>query len=108
MFKRWTRENIETDVPKLLFGNQDQSAMSDRWLTDASYFSIRNITFGYTLPKKLTQSIKLEKLRIYGVADNVWYTSRRKGLDVRQTFSGAVSYAYSPLRTISLGVSANF
>ena len=108
MFKRWTPENTETNVPKLLFENQDQNALSDRWLTDASYFSIRNITFGYTFPKKLTQSIKFEKLRIYGVADNVWYTSRRKGLDVRQSFSGAVSYAYSPLRTISLGISATF
>ncbi|MDR0683166.1 MAG: SusC/RagA family TonB-linked outer membrane protein, partial [Dysgonamonadaceae bacterium] len=108
MFSRWTPENRNTEIPKLLFENQDQSAVSDRWLTDASYFTIRNITLGYTFPKKLTQSVKLEKLRIYAVSDNVWYVSQRKGLDVRQSFSGAVSYAYSPLRTISLGISANF
>ncbi|MCL1938652.1 MAG: SusC/RagA family TonB-linked outer membrane protein, partial [Candidatus Azobacteroides sp.] len=108
MFKRWTPENTETKVPKLIYENRDQNDISDRWLTDASYFSIRNITLGYTLPKKITRSMKLEKLRFYAVADNVWYISHRKGLDVRQSFTGLVSYAYSPLRTISLGISANF
>jgi TonB-linked SusC/RagA family outer membrane protein len=108
MFKRWTPESPNTDIPKLLFEDQEQAAVSDRWLTNASYFSIRNMSLGYTLPKKLTNAIKFEKVRCYAVADNVWYVSHRKGLDVRQSFSGAVNYVYSPLRTISLGISASF
>ena len=104
MFKRWTLENPDTDVPKLLYEDQNQNASSDRWLTSASYFSIRNITLGYTLPANLLHRISIERLRIYGVIDNAWYTSARKGLDVRQSFSGAVSYAYSPIRTTSIGI----
>jgi TonB-linked SusC/RagA family outer membrane protein len=108
MFKRWTPENPETDVPALLYEDRDQNGSSDRWLTDASYFSIRNITLGYSFPKKWLKKVKIEKLRIYGVADNVWYASQRKGLDVRQSFTGVVSYAYSPLRTVSFGVQLSF
>jgi TonB-linked SusC/RagA family outer membrane protein len=108
MYKRWTPENTKTDIPYLIYEDQNQAASSDRWLTSASYFSIRNITLGYTLPKRLVQGLKIEKLRVYGVADNVFYVSKRKGLDVRQSFSGAVGYTYSPIRTISLGVQLSF
>ena len=108
MFQRWTPEHPETNVPKLLYESVEQNGSSDRWLTKASYFSLRNITLGYTLPKKATNYIKLERLRFYAVADNVWYVSNRKGLDVRQSFSGDATYVYSPLRTISFGISANF
>ncbi|MDR1809354.1 MAG: TonB-dependent receptor, partial [Prevotella sp.] len=108
MFKRWTPENTDTNVPLLLYEDQDQNGTSDRWLTDASYFSIRNITLGYSFPKKWLKQFKLEKVRIYGVADNLWYVSHRKGLDVRQSFTGAVSYAYSPIRTASLGIQISF
>lgn len=104
MFKRWTPENRDTDVPLLLYEDQNQNASSDRWLTSASYFSIRNITLGYTLPKRWIDRLNIEKIRLYGVADNVWYTSARKGLDVRQSFSGSVSYIYSPIRTTSIGL----
>jgi TonB-linked SusC/RagA family outer membrane protein len=105
---RWTPENTGTDVPKLIYESQNQAATSNRWLTKSSYFSIRNITLGYSFPKKMIQPLKLEKLRVYAVADNVWYTSKRRGLDVRQSFDGSVSYAYSVLRTISFGVSVGF
>jgi TonB-linked SusC/RagA family outer membrane protein len=108
MFQRWTPENRETTVPLLLYENRDQNDVSDRWLTSASYFSIRNVTLGYTFPKKWLRSVKIEKLRVYGVADNLWYISHRKGLDVRQSFTGDVDYVYSPLRAISLGVQLSF
>lgn len=108
MYKRWTPENTDTDVPYLIYEDQNQNASSDRWLTSASYFSVRNVTLGYTLPKRLVENLQIEKLRIYGVGDNLFYTSKRKGLDVRQSFTGAVSYVYSPLRTMSLGVQLTF
>jgi TonB-linked SusC/RagA family outer membrane protein len=108
ILKRWTPENNRTDVPKLFYENQDQADTSDRWLTGASSFSISNITLGYTFPKKWIRELRLERVRLYAVADNVWYISKRKGLDVRQSFSGETGYVYSPLRTVSLGVSADF
>jgi hypothetical protein len=46
---------------------------------------------------------------LYVVCDNVWYWSRRKGLDPRQSMTGGSNNAmYSPIRTISGGINVTF
>ncbi len=110
MFKRWTPNNTSTDIPKLYWQGQDASidAYSDFFLTNASYFSLRNITLGYTLPQNIAKTLGIEKLRVYLAGDNIWFSSKRKGLDVRQTFSGTTGYVYSAMSTYSFGVNLTF
>lgn len=108
IFRRWTPRNTETDVPRVQNRWQDASQTSTRFLTDASYLSLKNVTLGYTFPKSLIQKAKISNLRVYVVGDNLWYISRRRGLDVRQSFSGATGFTYSALRTVSAGVSFSF
>ena len=108
IFRRWTPRNTETDVPRVQNRWQDSSQTSTRFLTDASYLSLKNVTLGYTFPKSLIQKAKISNLRVYVVGDNLWYISRRRGLDVRQSFSGATGFTYSALRTVSAGVSFSF
>jgi TonB-linked SusC/RagA family outer membrane protein len=105
-YKRWTPANTDTDVPRLSAGDQDLNATSDRFLTSASYFSLKNITLGYTFPKSLINKIKISSLRIYLTGDNLWLGSARKGFDPRQAFSGTTYIGnYSALRTVSFGLS---
>ena len=67
------------------------------------------VTLGYTLPKKFTDKIGIEGVRIYLTADNLWYTSARRGMDVRESFSGSNSYeTYSAVRTVSGGITLSF
>lgn len=109
IFNRWTPENTQTDVPRVEVGNQEIGASSTRFLTNASYISLRNFTVGYTLPGTLTQKIGAKGLRVFLTGDNVWYLSHRRGLDVRQGVSGDFStFNYSALRTVSAGVSLTF
>ena len=82
--------------------------MSDRFLTSSNYVSLNNITFGYTLPSKLTKKFAVQSIRFYGVAENVALWSRRKGLDPRQDFVSSRNSTYSPIRTISGGVRVEF
>ncbi|MGF7139480.1 SusC/RagA family TonB-linked outer membrane protein [Roseimarinus sediminis] len=105
IYKRWSANNTDTDVPRVYLDDRDISASSDRWLTDASYFNIRNITLGYTFPEQMAKKVKLSKLRVYVVADNVFFISARKGLDTRQSFTGSTGFNYSALRAVSFGVS---
>ena len=83
---------------------------SDLWLIKGNYFSIRNITLGYTLPAKWMQKLGIESIRFYVAADNVALFSKRKGLDPRVTLSGASSDygGYGQIRTISGGLNFNF
>ena len=108
IFRRWTPQNTSTDVPRVQNRYQDASQTSTRFLTKASYISLKNVTLGYTFPKSLMQKAKISSLRVYVVGDNLWYMSKRRGLDVRQSFSGATGFTYSALRTVSAGVSFTF
>ena len=111
LFKRWQKEGDVTDVPILKDGyRMTGGAVSDRFLTRSDYFSIRNITLGYTLPQRITNAVPgLTSVRIYAVGDNLFLGSKRKGLDPRQSISGQVdTTSYSALRTISFGVNVNF
>ena len=107
MLRAWTPENKNTDVPRMNVQDLYTSNLSDRWLTSSDYLSLQNITFGYTLPKSLTRKIKIDGIRLYFVADNVALLTARKGLDPRQGYVAADN-VYSPIRTISGGISLNF
>ncbi len=108
IFKRWTPQNTDTDVPRVQMNYQEANASSTRWLTKSSYLSLRNVTLGYTLPKSVVSKLTLSNLRVYVTADNVFYTSARKGMDVRKSFTGANGFTYSALRTVSGGVTLTF
>ncbi len=83
---------------------------SDAHLVTASYFSIRNITVGYTFPQKWMSKINVESLRIFATADNCALWSARQGFDPRTSMSGSNSNfgGYSPMRVITGGVSLTF
>ncbi|HIQ84444.1 MAG TPA: SusC/RagA family TonB-linked outer membrane protein [Candidatus Cryptobacteroides excrementigallinarum] len=108
IFDRWTPQNTDSQVPRLDNGDLEASQTSTRFLTKASYLSLRNVTLGYTFPRSLTDKLDIQNLRIFLTGDNLWYTSARRGLDVRQSFSGETGFTYSALRTISAGISFTF
>ena len=106
----WTPENTETDVPRVNTADQYTTSISDRFLVSSNYLSLQNITLGYTLPSKWTKKLHIEKLRVYAVADNVALCAARQGLDPRQAYgmSAETSSVYSPIRSISGGISVTF
>ncbi len=105
---RWRQPGDITNVPKIQLNYQEANSISDRFLVDASYFNIRNISFGYTLPVRLTERFNMGGTRFYVVADNVKLFSKRQGLDPRQSFAGGVFNAYAPIRTVSFGITTSF
>lgn len=109
LYNAWTPENPNSDIPRFQFGDQYNASASDRWLTSASYLSLQNINFGYTLPENLAAKLYLKSLRVYFSADNVALWSKRKGLDPRQSVAGNGNGTYySPIRTLSGGINITF
>jgi len=105
----WTLENPDSNIPRFQYNDLYTTSLSSRFLTKASYLNISNINLGYTLPQRITRKFAVEALRIYVSCDNVWYWSKRQGLDPRQSFNGATSLNYyAPIRTISGGISLTF
>lgn len=109
LLNAWTPENTSSNIPRFQFGDNYATASSDRFLTKASYLSLQNLNFGYTLPANVTRNVGIEKVRVYLTADNVWVWSKRQGLDPRQSISGSVTNSYyAPMRTISGGITLTF
>ena len=104
----WTPENTNTNVPRLNSNDEYTTYLSDRWLVSSNYLSLQNVTLGYSLPSKWVKKMKMEKFRIYAVADNVALVSARKGLDPRQGYASSEAAYYAPIRSISGGLSITF
>ena len=108
MLNRWTTPGQETMVPQLCYNGSTSiysSSSTDRWLTSASWFALKNVTLGYTLPRTITKKVQIQNARVFFSGDNLWLKSARTGLDPRQSFSGTVGYVYSGLSNYSLGIS---
>lgn len=104
--RRWQKPGDRTDVPMLEVGGS--YATSDNSLIDASYFAIKNITVGYTLPKRWTKKLDIESLRIYATLDNIAMFTHMDGMDPQYNFTGSVAYSYTPARVIAFGLDLNF
>ncbi len=104
--RRWQKPGDITDVPAVQIGGSDLS--TDRFLIDASYFAIKSLQIGYTLPEKWAKAIKMKSLRVYANADNLAIFTHLNGLNVQYNFTGGTNYTYTPMRVIALGVDVNF
>lgn len=109
LLNSWTPENTGSDIPRFQLHDQYSAASSTRFLTSASYLNIQNINVGYTLPASWTKKLAINSLRLYMSAENVFYWSKRKGFDPRQSYDTTTNATYySPMRTISGGVTFQF
>ena len=74
--------NTDTDVPRFDVGQERNTFASDRFIEDGSYLRLKNITLGYSVPKKaLEKLIKLSKFRIYASAQNLYTWTNYTGID---------------------------
>lgn len=106
--KRWTPENRNSGTPRVENAETYANASSSRFLVSASCLSIQNIEIGYSIPQSWCRELGVTGLRVYGVADNLALFSKRKGMDPRQSWQGEARDSYSPLRTVSGGLSISF
>ena len=113
----WTPANTNTDVPKFINTNDNQSnSPSTRFLYSATYLKLKNVNLSYSLPKNLLKKTGiLSGARVYVNADNlftVFKDKRYKGYDDIDIFGvgGYDAYAnYIPLsRTFTFGVNLTF
>ena len=59
----------------------DNDRVSDRYIEDGSYLRIKNITLGYTLPRKVLSRWQIENIRIYMNIQNLYTFTRYTGYD---------------------------
>ena len=81
---------------------------SSRWLTDASYFVIKNINLNYAFPKRVVTKWGLSGLNVYGSIENAATFTARKGMNPQYSFSGSQDNTFVAARVFTLGLNLNF
>lgn len=104
--RRWQVPGDVTDVPAIMVNSGNTTG--DRALIDGSYFAIKSIQLGYTLPQKATAKAGIKALRFFAVGDNIQMFNKLKGFDPQYSITGGQGYSYAPTRTFSLGVDITF
>ena len=115
----WTPSNTNTEVPRAVNGDPNGNARtSDRFLEDGSYFRLKNLTIGYSIPQavltKLTANT-LSKFRLYFTGQNLITITNYTGYDPEigarnsTALTQGIDYGQFPqARTIIFGLQASF
>ncbi|MDR0973078.1 MAG: TonB-dependent receptor [Prevotellaceae bacterium] len=85
---RWSPTNTNGTDPRAGAGSMDQYMISDASVFDGSYFKIKQIQLGYTLPKSWMQKVKIENVRIYGSLEDFFTFTKYGGFDPEVTGVG--------------------
>ncbi|MGO3306969.1 MAG: SusC/RagA family TonB-linked outer membrane protein [Sphingobacterium sp.] len=104
ILNRWTPENTDTDVPRLTTDNLNWTSASSRFLYDASYARLKNVSIGYTLPQTVASRIKIASARIFVTGENLLTFYGHQGMDPEQTVDGSTYFRYPAIRTFSAGI----
>ncbi len=108
---RWTADNPNQDVlmPRLHigYGNNVNTEPSTWWLKNGSFLRFKNLEFGYNVPKKYVNKLKLEGARVYMLGYNlcVWDSFKLWDPEMGNRNKGN---SYPMSRTFTLGLELNF
>jgi TonB-linked SusC/RagA family outer membrane protein len=105
----WTPENTDAYFPRLkpylANGAGDISIPQTRYLQNAAYMRMKNITFGYTLPHRLLSSIKVDGVRLYFSGENLFETTKLiKNFDPEQLNTQSRRYPIQRTYSIALNI----
>lgn len=111
---RWTGPGTSNNYPRVTFvdDNANMSTVSDFFVHDGSYVRLRNITLGYSLPKNVTNFLKIQRLRFYVSGENMLTFTGYKGYDPEiggGVFGNGIDHnIYPQARTVLGGVNISF
>lgn len=84
--RRWQLEGQKTDIPRAVWGDPvGNNDFSSRWIEDASYLRLKNLTFSYTFTKKFLNFFRSGT--IYVTGENLFTASKYLGLDPEFSYS---------------------
>ena len=114
-FDRWHGEGTSNKYPRLTVGQIADQWVSTRYMQNADYFKIQNITLGYNF-NNIWKSSPFSQLRLYVQAQNLYTFTKYTGVDPEVGSSGgADSWArgidvglYPSARTFVVGASIKF
>lgn len=126
LLNRWTPENQDTDVPAFIHQSVRKAAAYpsmvsvgdsrvSRWVEDASYIRLKNITLGYNVPTSVIGRLGLTRLRAYvtgtnliTITDYTGYDPEVSSFNTSDAALGVDFGSYPTSKTVTFGVDLTF
>lgn len=107
----WTPENTDAYFPRVYSQDQTNTSFNrkvqTKYLANAAYLKIQNITLSYTLPKSFCQRIYMDNIRVFVSGENLHtWDHLPEGLESDMLSKGAWEYPF--MKKYSLGINVTF
>lgn len=110
---RWQNPGDITMVPQARMYSTNGQQASTRYLEKSDFIRLRNLSFGYTLPREITQKFSVDRLRLYFTGINLLTFTDYSGYDPESSFDnngnsniekGITFYSSPPAKTFTIGL----
>jgi len=115
LLQEWKKAGDITDVPRPSAGTSGGTAPANpyqtsttRFLEDAGFWRLRNITLGYTMPQNIVSRAKIRTARIFIQAQNWWTRTDFKSFDPEASGASLTGAQYPALVQTTVGLSIGF
>lgn len=103
----WTKDNKGSTITKFATSNAVSSQQfSSKYIFENSFLRLRNVTLGYSLPKRWLKAMRFSDLRVYVQGENLFTVGEavKRGTDPEQSVSGTTGNRFPTTKSFSFGL----
>jgi TonB-dependent starch-binding outer membrane protein SusC len=112
----WTPNNRNTNIPEARYLSTNGNQHSSRYISDASYMRLKNVTLGYSLPNRILSNTGLTRVRLFATGVNLVTWTKYKGWDPEMNTDflasniglGTDFYTAPQAKTFTFGIDLGF
>ena len=108
----WTTDNTDAYYPRPDWSGGRNTNTQTRYLQNAAYCRLKNLTLGYTLPQNITRKFYVETLRFFVSAENLLtitnFTDAADPELIGAGYGSNIGKTYPLSKTFSFGLSVTF
>ena len=105
----WTQPGDVAARPQPLSGgNNSSNSFSTRYIEDASFIRLRNVSLGYSLPRSLTDRLNVSSVSLYVQGVNLWTSTDYSGFDPEADEDGNEFFRYPVGKSLTFGLDITF
>lgn len=113
LYDAWSQPGDITGVPRPFYNGAEPGSVaittfSSRWLQDASYIRLKQLTFGYSLPSSVLSGTGIQSVRLFAQGMNLWTITKYTGEDPENTATNNSMNVYPHPRTFTFGANITF
>ncbi|MBW8358506.1 MAG: SusC/RagA family TonB-linked outer membrane protein [Weeksellaceae bacterium] len=107
MLDAWSPTNTDGSQPSLSATNLTYDGYSDRFLKDASFIRLKNVSIGYNIPKRVLDGTFVKSMKVFVQGENLYTWTKWPGYDPEPNFAYSLS-VYPNMKSVSLGTNIEF